>query len=228
MSEVLYNVREAHRQSKPKKEIPTMLKIHANSLSQPCNKVRYACELLGLEYEWIAKDFQSGELKSPEYLALHPAGKVPVIEDDGMVLFESEAIVRYLCDKHGSALYPRDLVARAIVDQWSAFSVQHVGLAMGKVVFNRLIAPMFELEVDERSLAEGIEWLKRYLPIVDSRLSASPYLGGDNLTIADLSLLSVLDAAERADVALADYAALSKWRAGLQSQDFWKKAQSGE
>ena len=81
-----------------------MLRIHGNTLSAPCNKVRYTCNLLEVAYEWIERDFRTGELRSPAYLALHPAGKVPVIEDDGFILFESEAICRYLFNTRTDAL----------------------------------------------------------------------------------------------------------------------------
>ena len=201
-----------------------MFKIHGNSLSIPCNKVLYTCNFLGIDYEWIEKEFRNGEMKTPEYLALHPAGKVPVMEDDGFILFESEAICRYLCAKSGSALYPEEIQARALMDQWNAFSVNHVGLAMVKVVFNRLIAPMFDLPVDENSLKEGEEWLERYLPIVDQRLSESDYLAGDAITLADITLLSFVETADQAKVSLAPYPQLSKWLSGLQAQEFWKKA----
>jgi len=201
-----------------------MIKIHGNSVSIPCNKVLYTCNLLGIDYEWIEKDFRSGEMKAPEFLALHPAGKVPVMEDDGFVLFESEAICRYLCEKKGSALCPKDIKARALMDQWTAFSVNHVGLATVKVVFNRLIAPMFDLPVDENSLKEGEEWLGRYLPIVDQRLSESNCLAGEAITLADITLLSFVETFDQAKVSLAPYPRLSTWLSSLQAQEFWQKA----
>ena len=200
-----------------------MLKIYGNTISPPCVKVRFACELLGLDYKWQEMDFRSGELKKPEFLAIHPAGKVPAMDDNGFKLFESEAIIRYLCEKEGNkSLYPQELEARAITEQWSHFNMNHVGLSIAKVVFNRVIAPMFNIEIDENSLKEGLEWTKRYLPIVDQRLSESTYIAGDELTIADLSLLSVLDRAEQADYSLVDHKHLSSWRSKLQAMDFWK------
>ena len=201
-----------------------MIKIHGNSVSIPCNKVLYTCNLLSIDYEWIEKDFRSGEMKTPEFLALHPAGKVPVMEDDGFTLFESEAICRYLCAKSGSTLCPEDIQARALMDQWTAFSVNHIGLATLKVVYNRLIAPLFDLPADKNSLKEGLEWLERYLPIVDQRLSESDYLAGDAITLADITLLSFVETADQTKVSLDPYPQLSKWLSDLQAQEFWQKA----
>jgi len=201
-----------------------MIKVHGNSVSIPCNKVLYTCNFLCIDYEWIEKEYRTGEMKTPEFLALHPAGKVPVMEDDGFILFESEAICRYLCAKSGSTLYPEEIQARALMDQWTAFSVNHVGLAMLKVLYNRLIAPMFDIPVDENSLKEGEEWLGRYLPIVDQRLSESDYLAGNAITLADMTLLSFVETADQAKVSLAPYPQLSKWLSDLQAQEFWKKA----
>lgn len=202
-----------------------MLTIYANSLSAPCNKVRYTCNLLRIAYAWIEKPFARDELKNPHYLSLHPAGKVPAIDDDGFALFESDAICRYLCAKHGSALVPADLRERAIMDQWLSFSDHHVGLAMNKVLFNRVVAPKRGWPIDETALREGRQWLARYLPIVDHRLAAATYLAGDVLTLADVTLLSIVERAPLGQIRLAPYAALSAWLEGLQAQSFWREAQ---
>ncbi len=200
-----------------------MLTLYGNSQSPPCNKVRSVCELLGLEYEWKELDFRSGEMKKPEFLALHPAGKVPAIDDDGFRLFESEAIIRYLAEKHGSAIYPGDLQERALVEQWSYFALNHVGLAMSKVYFNRVVAPKYDLEVDERSMREGREWLERYLPIVEAQLARSTHIAGPELTIADITLLTVLALAPRAGIDLSPYAKTTAWLENLRSQPFFEK-----
>ena len=81
-----------------------MLKIYGADLSSPANKVRFAANALGLEYEYIQVKLRDGEHKKSEFLKINPVGKIPVIDDDGFVLFESGAIAKYLCVKHNSAL----------------------------------------------------------------------------------------------------------------------------
>jgi len=200
-----------------------MLKIYGSDLSGPSNKVRLVANALGLEYEYRRVDLRDGENKTEDYLRLHPAGKVPVIDDGGFVLFESNAIIKYLASKAGSPLYPQETNKQAIVDQWIDFSSHHIGTAMGRVLFNRLFAPFLKLEVDEHSLSDGLSFLDRFLPVVERQLQANPFLAGNEFTLADLNLLAILDPAEVVGIDLSAYASLSKWRKGLREESFYTK-----
>lgn len=207
-----------------------MLTIYGSDLSAPSNKVRFVANALGLEYEYKRVNLREGEQRKEPFFKLNPAGKVPAINDDGLVLFESNAISRYLARKYNSPLYPQDLKQASIVDQWVDFSSLHIGAAMNRVVFNRLFAPLRKLPVDEQSLKDGVSFLNRFLPVVDAQLQKNKYLAGDKLTIADLNLLSILDPAEMAQIDLLKYAAITNWRNGLKKQDFYTKcyAEYGE
>ena len=118
-----------------------MLKIYGTELSSPSNKVKFVANELGLEYEYKSVNLISGENKLEEHLKLHPAGKVPVIDDDGFVLFESNAIIRYLAVKSDSPLYPAGTKQRALVDQWSDFVSLHISSSVGRILMNRVFAP---------------------------------------------------------------------------------------
>lgn len=200
-----------------------MLKIYGSDLSGPANKARFAANALGLKYEYIQVNLREGEQRKPEFQKLNPVGKIPVVDDDGFVLFESNAIIRYLADKNNSPLYPRELKARAVVDQWIDFISSHVGLAFSKVAFNRLFAPRMKMEVDERSLKEGLQWLDRYLPIVNDQLGKSKYIASDKMTIADIALLATLDPAEVCSIDLSTYKNIVQWRNALKGQEFYTK-----
>jgi len=97
-----------------------MLKIWGRKNSSNVRKPLWAAEELGLAYEAIDAGGAFGVVDTPEYRAMNPNGRVPVIEDDGFVLWESNAIVRYLMARHadGTAWYPADLQARASADKW--------------------------------------------------------------------------------------------------------------
>ena len=200
-----------------------MLKIYGSDLSSPSNKVRLTANALGLKYEYIRVNLREGEHKKPEFLKLNPVGKIPAIDDDGFTLFESGAIVRYLADKNNSALYPRNLKERAVVDAWFEFIGHHVNLAMSKVVFNRLFAPRMKTPVDEQSLKDGLTWLDRFLPIVDNQIGSNPFVMGKTMTIADINLLSVLDPAEVANIDISKYQNIVRWRNALRQKDFYTK-----
>lgn len=198
-----------------------MLKIYGTDLSSPANKVRFVANALGLKYDYIRVNLREKEQLKPEFLQLHPAGKVPVIDDDGFVLFESNAIIRYLADKYKSNLYPKDLHERAVVDQWIEFGSHHIGLAMSKIVFNRVFAPMRKIAVDEQSLKDGLSFLDRFLPVVDAQLGKNKFLTGKNLTLADINMLAAFDPAEAASIDLGNFKNIVKWRSGLQKEVFY-------
>lgn len=200
-----------------------MLKIYGADLSSPANKVRFTSNFLGLKYDYIRINLRAGEHQTMEFLKLHPAGKIPVIDDDGFVLFESNAIIRYLAEKNRSPLYPKDLKEKALVDQWIEFGSHHVGLAMSKVVYNRLFAPMRKVPVDEQSLKDGLGFLDRFLPVIDHQLAKNKFLAGNQTSLADVNLLAILDPAEVAAIDLSKYKNIVKWRSGLQKEEFYTK-----
>jgi glutathione S-transferase len=200
-----------------------MLKIYGADLSTPSCKVRFVANALGLAYEYKRVDLVKGENKSEAHLRLHPGGKVPVIDDDGFVLFESNAITRYLAAKQESPFYPKGIRQRAIVDQWIDFVSHHVATSVGRVLFNRVFAPFLNVEVDERGISEGLSFLERFLPVVDEPLKERRYLAGSEMTLADFNLLSALDPAEVAQVDLTGYLNITRWRKDLRSKDFYTK-----
>jgi len=200
-----------------------MLTIYGADLSTPSCKVRFVANALGLAYEYKRVDLVKGENKSEAHLKLHPGGKVPVIEDDGFVLFESNAIVKYLAVKNESPFYPKGIRQRSIVDQWIDFVSHHVATAVSRVLFNRVFAPFLNVEVDERAISEGLSFLERFLPVVDEPLKERKYLAGGELTLADFNLLSALDPAEVAQVDLGGYLNILRWRRDLMGQDFYTK-----
>lgn len=203
-----------------------MFILYGADLSTPSTKVRFAAHLLGLEYEYKQISIRDGENRTDEFLKKHPAGKIPVIDDEGFVLFESNAIIKYLSDKKESSLYPKDLKQRAKINQWIDFGSIHVGGAMNRIVFNRVFAPLIRMEIDERSLSEGLKFINRFLPTVENQLTQSLFLAGDALTLADVNLLSILDPAEVADIALSSYSKINTWRSSLRQKDFYTQCYS--
>jgi len=200
-----------------------MLKIYGNKGSGSANKVEYTLHLLKMPHDYKEMDFQK-DLKTPEYLKIHPAGKIPAIDDDGFILFESNAICRYLCDKKGSSLYPKDVKKRALVDQWTDFSNLHVATAMGKIAVYKVFAAMMGMIPDEASYQEGLKLMGRFMPIVDAQLAKSPYLAGNELTLADINLFAALEYADKSAYDLSAWKQVQQWRQKLMAMDFYKKA----
>ena len=104
-----------------------MIKLYGLGLSFNVSKVRYCLNLLGLEHEWIQTNPMQGENQTEEFLSISPTGKIPAIEVDGLKIFESNAINKYLASTNKSDIYPEDLKQRALVDAWMDYGAIHIG-----------------------------------------------------------------------------------------------------
>ena len=147
------------------------MKLYNANLSPNALRVRAVAKELGIELEIVDLDFRKGENKTEAYLALNPNGKVPMLVDGDFVLWESRAINAYLASLKGAAL-PADAKKRAIVDQWSYWHAVHLGPAMQRVVFERVLKKMFGMgEPDETAIEPSLKELAQLLPILDANLA---------------------------------------------------------
>ncbi len=198
-----------------------MLTIYGSDLSGPAIKVRLTASILGLDYKWQLVNLREGEQKQEWFLKINPAGKVPAIDDDGFHLFESNAICRYLCDKHNSPLYPKDVKKRATIDQWIDYASFHIGANFMPVVYNRLFAPLRGIPVNEKAITDGLEFLKQYFPVIEKQLTRYKYMVSQEISLADIILFALLEPAEMAKIDLSVYPKLDAWRVGLKKQPFY-------
>ncbi len=198
-----------------------MLKIFGADLSSPANKVRFVANYLNLKYEYIRVKLREGEQRSPEFLKVNPAGKVPAINDQGFCLFESGAIIKYLAERENSPIYPKGLKERSVVDQWIDFINLHVLLGVSKVTYNRLFAKMRGEEVDERSIKDGLAFLSRNLPVVDQAIGSNKFFLGKQISLIDFTLVAALDPVEAVDIDLSPYKNIVRLRNELKKMDFY-------
>jgi len=198
-----------------------MLTIYGSDLSGPAIKVRLTASFLGLNYKWQVLNLREGEHKKDWYLKINPVGKIPSIDDDGFQLFESNAICRYLCDNSHSPLYPKDVQKRAVIDQWIDYISFHIGANFMPVVYNRLFAPLRGLPVNEKAITDGLEFLKQYLPILEKQLNQHKFIVSNEISLADIVLLAMLEPTEKAQLDLSIYPKLNAWRKELKGQNFY-------
>ena len=120
------------------------LKLHVFPLSPRAFKVLWCANHLGLNYQIAPVDFTKGTNKTPAFLALNPNARMPVLEDDGFVLWESNAIVNYLSAKNPEAgLLPAEPRARAMIEQWQFWDSCHWDPAGAIFVYERVVKPLF-------------------------------------------------------------------------------------
>jgi len=162
-----------------------MLVIWGRINSVNVQKVLWCCEELGLEYQRIDAGGPFGIVDTPEYRRRNPNGLVPAIDDDGFILWESNAIVRYLAAKHSSRLWPADPRRRAEADQWMDWSHTFWG-ALRAGFLGLIRTPPGER--NEAAIAESLRKTEELLQLVDDHLRAHPYLAGDEFTLGDIPL----------------------------------------
>ncbi len=201
-----------------------MLTIYGSDLSGPAIKVRLTANYIGIDYKWQPLNLREGEQKQEWFLKINPVGKIPAIDDDGFHLFESNAICKYLAEKHRSPIYPADMKKRIVVEQWIDFVGFHIGVHFSTVAFSRIFAPRMNRPVNEKALEDAQKFLDQYFPLLEKQLGAHKYVVSDEMTLADLVLFATLEPAELANVSLAAYPNLSAWRARLKRQPFYTKS----
>ncbi len=175
-------------------------------------KVSILLEELGLPYRAIAIDIGKGDQFQPDFLKISPNNKIPAIVDpDGpngepYALFESGAILMYLADKTGQFL-PSEQAARYQVIQWLMFQMGGVGPMLGQANHFRLYAP----EQVPYAINRYTNETTRLFGVIDTRLSAVPYLAGDHYSIADIATFPWLRSYERLGQNLEDFPHLKRW-----------------
>ncbi len=157
----------------------------------------WIAEELGIDYEHVPIEIGSAGARQPEYLALNPNGRLPVIDDDGFVLWESLAITLYLSKKHGR-FYPATLAGEAKAWQWSLWAVQEVDRGVNIWSLHAVRLPPEDR--DPKRLAEALGVIEAPFKVLDGALADRPYLLGDDFTVADLNVAAVISRAVDMDL----------------------------
>ena len=166
------------------------MKLYVAPPSPRAFKVLALAKHLHLEYELKPVDLIKGDQQRPEFVALNPNRKMPVLEDDGFVLWESNAILQYLAAKRPeSGLLPSDPQRRADVSRWQFWEAAHWDPACGTLLFEHLVKKFFgQGEADPAEVKKGEENFHRYAAVLDGALVGRKFVTGETLTVADFSL----------------------------------------
>jgi GST-like protein len=168
-------------------------------------KISIALEEMGLPYEVRVIDFATQEQKADWYVRLNPNGRIPTLDDEGFILFESGAILIYLAEKTGKFL-PQDVHGRSRVIQWLMFQMSGVGPMMGQAnVFLRYFPEKIPAAI-ERYQRE----VTRLFGVLDRQLASHEYIAGE-YSIADMALWPWVSGYEWSGVSVAEFASLQRW-----------------
>lgn len=181
-----------------------MIKLYDFPLSGHAHKVRLMLSLLGLDYERHEVALGQGEQNSEQFLALNPFQHVPVLEDNGHVIRDSNAILAYLASQYGPEWYPRDALSVAHIQEWLAISTKELadGPAAARLV------NVFKAGLDHQAAISNSHSL---LAIIDSHLRSRNWIATTQASIADIALYTYIAHAPEGDVSLEGYTNIQAW-----------------
>lgn len=187
------------------------IKLYRYPLSSHSHRVELLLALLDRPTELVFVDLAKRAQNSPEFLAMNSFGQVPVIDDDGIILSDSNAILVYLAIKYGNGRWlPEDPIGVARVQRWLSIAAGQV--ANGPAAARRITVFGASLNADE-----VITRAHSLLKIMDGELAKTPFLVGDDVTIADIANYTSIAHAPEGNVSLEDYPNLRAWLARIEA-----------
>lgn len=163
------------------------MKIWGRHTSINVQKVLWTCGELGIAYERIDRGGSYGGLDTPEYREMNPNSRIPVIEDDGFVLWESNTIVRYLADKYGrGTLYPASARERADAERWMDWQICHILPGLVTMFFGLVrTAPK---DRDMAAIEQARVRTGEFWKILDTHLAGRAFVTGGQFTMGDIPI----------------------------------------
>ena len=190
------------------------MKIYADIQSGNCYKIKLLTSLLSIEHEWIHMDILANETLTEDFLKKNQNGKIPLLElDDGRFLSESNAIINYLASN--TELLPNDRFINAKIQQWQFFEQysHEPFIAVARYIAKYLGLPD-DRKADYESKQKGGH---KALQVMEAQLQKTPYLVGNELTTADISLYGYTHVAHEGGFNLLEYPAIQKWLNRIQA-----------
>ena len=182
------------------------MKVYGDTSSGNCLKVKWVCDHLALPYTWVAVDTLKGETRTAEFLKLNGAGQVPAIElDDGRALAQSNAIIRFLA--RGSHLIPQDAFGEGKMDEWLFWEQYSHEPYIAVCRFQMFYLGKTASDLDSDKVKRGYAALAR----MEHQLAITPFLVGEAVSLADVSLLAYTRLAHEGGFDLDRYPAVRRW-----------------
>ena len=178
---------------------------------------------LGIDAELVAVDAKGGGLRASDYAALNPNLKVPTLVDGDLVLWESSAIMAYLCIKAGSDMWPAHNPAEQVeVLRWLSWNDCHWNPAVGQFYFEHVVKPAFGLGTPDRELLKAeVKPFMKFAKVLDGHLAGRTYVACERLTIADFQLASMATYWRESEMPMEAFPNIVRWIEGLMRIPAW-------
>lgn len=187
-------------------------KLYRHPLSGHSHRVHLALSLLGVPHQLVDVDLMKGAHKAPDFLRLNPFGQVPVLDDEGTIVFDSNAILVYLANKYDTERrwLPRDAKGQADVQAW-------LSVAAGQIAFGPAAARLITVFGAKYNPEDVIGRAHALLKVMDGQLATRSFLVGNSATLADIAGYSYVSAAPEGNVDLAAYPNVRAWLARVEA-----------
>lgn len=187
------------------------IKLYRHPLSGHAHRVELLLALLNVHHELIFIDLAKGEHKQPTFLALNPLGQVPVIDDEGTVVSDSNAILVYLAKQYGKGQWlAEEPLAAARIQRW-------LSAAAGPLAYGPASARLITVFGAKLNADEVISRAHTLLKEMERELGASPFLAGATATLADIANYAYIAHAPEGNVSLEDYPNVRAWLERVQA-----------
>lgn len=187
------------------------MKLYFHPISGHAHRARLFLSLIGADVEVVDVDLAKGQHKSPEYLALNRFGQVPLLDDDGVIVPDSNAIMIYAAKKFGRTDWlPEDPAAAAAVQRW-------LSVAAGQIAFGPAAARLVTIFNAGFNPEEVIGRAHAVLKVIEAELVGRQWIAADRPTIADVALYSYIARAPEGNVDLSDYANVRAWLGRIEA-----------
>jgi glutathione S-transferase len=184
-------------------------------------KVKFALLELGLDCEMVPVDLTKQEQREPLFLALNPFGRVPVLLDGDLTLWESHAILDYLGEKTGR-LWPTSAAGRADALRWLFFLSGHITPPAGEVAI-RIRAKVLGIPADEAAIARGEKALPDVIAIAEAQLAKNKWLLGAEFSLVDCAYSPILNVIEKAGFSFAGFPKVNAYLDAIRSRRAWQE-----
>lgn len=207
--------------------MPSLLKLYSNPRSSSARRVLLTASQLGLELDIVTLTNLMDPAQRADLLKVNPNGRIPVLADGDFLLWESGAIMHYLCEQSpGQTLYPSELKARCDVNRWLFWGGQHWSPAIGVLGFEYWVKAFLNMgEPDPREVARGEREFTRAAAVLDAHLQHREWVSGDSVTLADFALAPALNNWPQIHLPLAGHHNILAWLDRVQALPAWKNTQ---
>jgi glutathione S-transferase len=198
------------------------MKIYSIHNSNNCRRVNATVHHLGLDAEIV--EMTLADLKTPDFLARNPNGKVPTLVDGDLALWESRSIMQYLATKKpGNTLWPSDPQRQADIARWQFWEASHLSKGTGAFAFEKLFKQIFMKQpADPAALAVGEKEWHTFAPVLNAHLETRKWIVGDDVSLADFSVGGCFSYAEASGLPWDGYSHIKAWWARLSELPAWK------